>query len=81
MLQRDPALKAITLLRYLQQHYPERFADDRIRRTLERLVRDWRATKGPDKDVIFRQASVAGQMALSDFTDLPASPLSLCPGL
>lgn len=69
MLERDPALRSITLLRYLQQHYSERFTDDRIRRTLERRVRDWRAMKGPDKDVIFRQAPVPGHMALSDFTE------------
>lgn len=77
MLQRDPALKAITFLRYLQQHYPERFADDRIRRTLERRVREWRAMKGPAKDVIFRQASVPGHMALSDFTETDRLAVSL----
>ena len=69
MLDRDPALKPITLLRYLQQQHPERFATDSVRRTLERRVRDWRAVKGPDKDVIFRQAPVPGHMALSDFTE------------
>ena len=77
MLQRDPALKAITLLRYLQQHYSERFADDRIRRTLERRVREWRAMRGPDKDVIFRQASVPGYMAFSDFTETDSLAVTL----
>lgn len=69
MLERDASIRAITLLRYLQQHYPDRFPTDRIRRTLERRVRDWRALNGPDKDIIFRQAPTPGQMALSDFTD------------
>ena len=48
---------------------PTRFPDDRVRRTLERRVRDWRALHGAPKDVIFRQSPEPGRMALSDFTD------------
>lgn len=69
LLERDPSIRPVTLLRHLQQRHPERFAGDSIRRTLERRVRAWRAVKGPDKDVIFRQAASPGEMALSDFTD------------
>ena len=69
ILKRDPAVQAITLLRHLQLIKPEEFPDDRIRRTLERRVRDWRALHGPDRDVIFRQTPEPGRMALSDFTD------------
>jgi len=36
ILQRDPAVQAVTLLRHLQMTDPDRFPDDRIRRTLER---------------------------------------------
>jgi len=32
----------VTLLRPLQLQHAERFADDSVRRTLERRVRDWR---------------------------------------
>lgn len=77
MLERDPSLKSIALLRYLQQQHPEGFATDRVRRTLERRVRDWRAMKGPDKDLIFRQAPVPGHMALSDFTEASSLAVSI----
>ena len=69
ILERDPAVQAITLLRHLQMSDPEAFPDDRVRRTLERRVRDWRALHGPERDVIFRQTPEPGRMALSDFTD------------
>lgn len=69
ILERDPAVQAITLLRHLQMTDPEAFPDDRVRRTPERRVRDWRALHGPAREVIFRQAPEPGRMALSDFTD------------
>ena len=69
ILERDPAVQAVTLLRHLQMSDPDAFPDDRVRRTLERRVRDWRALHGPERDVIFRQTPEPGRMALSDFTD------------
>ena len=69
ILERDPAVQAVTLLRHLQMTDPDAFPDDRVRRTLERRVRDWRALHGAARDVIFRQTSEPGRMALSDFTD------------
>ena len=69
ILERDASVQAVTLLRHLQLQDPEAFPDDRVRRTLERRVRDWRALHGPERDVIFRQTSEPGRMALSDFTD------------
>ena len=72
ILERDPAVQAVTLMRHLQLTHPEAFPDDRVRRTLERRVRDWRALHGPERDVIFRQTPEQGRMALSDFTDASA---------
>ena len=72
ILERDPAVQAVTLLRHLQLTHPEAFPGDRVRRTLERRVRDWRALHGPERDVIFRQTPEPGRMALSDFTDASA---------
>ena len=69
ILERDPAVQAVTLLRHLQMTDSDAFTDDRVRRTLERRVRDWRALHGAPKDVIFRQSAEPGRMALSDFTD------------
>lgn len=68
LLANDSALQAITLLRHLQGLHPVAFPDDRIRRTLERRVRRWRALKGPERDIIFRQTPEPGYMAQSDFT-------------
>jgi hypothetical protein len=69
ILENDPAVQAVTLLRHLQVTDPDAFPDDRVRRTLERRVRDWRALHGPECDVIFRQVPEPGRMGLSDFTD------------
>ena len=69
ILEKDPDVLAVTLLRHLQMTDPDAFPDDRVRRTLERRVRDWRALHGKERDVIFRQTPVPGRMALSDFTD------------
>jgi len=69
MLETDPSLKPITLLHYLMRSYPESFPDHAVRRTLERRVRDWKALRGPRRDVIFRQRPEPGKQALSDFTD------------
>ena len=63
-----PLVAAVTLLRHLQSEHPLSFPDDRIRRTLERRVRQWRALKGPERDIIFRQTPEPGYMAQSDFT-------------
>jgi hypothetical protein len=39
------------------------------RRTLERRVRQWKASHGPQQEVIFRQNHPPGRQAMSDFTD------------
>ena len=68
LLERDSAVQAVTVLRHLQGLHPLAFPDDRIRRTLERRVRQWRALNGPERDIIFRQTPQPGYMARSDFT-------------
>lgn len=68
LLERDSALQAVSLLRHLQGLHPLAFPDDRIRRTLERRVRQRRALNGPERDIIFRQTPEPGRMAQSDFT-------------
>ncbi|MGZ9106697.1 MAG: IS21 family transposase, partial [Rhodoplanes sp.] len=41
-----------------------------VRRTLERRIAGWRALKGPNRDVIFRQEHPPARLGLSDFTDM-----------
>jgi len=54
LLRGAPKLKAITLLRKLQEDHPERFPDS-TRRILERHISQWRALEGPGKEVFFPQ--------------------------
>ena len=64
-----PGLRPVTLLEEMQLRHPDHDWD-RLRRTLERRVRSWRAEHGPEREVIFRQDHPPGQQGLSDFTDM-----------
>lgn len=68
-LERDNQLQALTLLEWLQQRYPGQYPD-KLLRTLQRRVKDWRARHGPDKEVMFPQVHGPGLRGLSDFTQL-----------
>ena len=68
MLRAHPHLRATTLLEDLQRRYPERYPDGLLR-TLQRRLATWRATEGPEREIIFRQEHPPGEQALSDFTD------------
>src|SRR5271167_734292 len=63
-----PSLRATTLLEELQRRHPARYPD-RMLRSLQRRVAHWRATEGPERELIFRQEHPPGLQALSDFTD------------
>lgn len=67
LLAREPTLTGITLWDYLDEKYPGQYAGS-VLRTLQRRVKHWQATEGPEKDVIFRQSVPAGHQGLSDFT-------------
>lgn len=69
MLLNVPQLQAVTILRKLQDDHPGQYPDS-TRRTLERRVRQWRATSGPPKEVFFPQQHEPGARGLSDFTDM-----------
>ena len=69
MLADSPALRAITLLGYLQNKYPGHYPESLLR-TLQRRVKNWRIHKGPKQDVMFRQVHRPGVLGLSDFTQL-----------
>ena len=68
ILQAAPGLRPIAIVEEMGRRHPE--LDFGVRRTLERRVRAWRALNGGDRDVIFRQEAVPGQLGLSDFTDM-----------
>jgi hypothetical protein len=68
MLERASGLRAIAIFEELRRRHPE--LSPKIRRTLERRVRTWRAVHGPEQEVIFRQIHKPGRLGLSDFTDM-----------
>jgi hypothetical protein len=63
----NPGLEAKTLMEALQRKYPGEFADGQVR-TLQRRLKQWRATDGPEREVFFAQQHVAGRLGQSDFT-------------
>ena len=63
----NPGLEAKTLMEALQRKYPGQFADGQVR-TLQRRLKQWRATDGPEREVFFAQQHVAGRLGQSDFT-------------
>ena len=67
ILEREPSLTGITLWDYLDECYPDQYPEQLLR-TLQRRVKHWQVTQGPDQDVIFRQSVPAGHQGLSDFT-------------
>lgn len=52
LLEEGPGWEAKTLFEELQRRYPGRFAEGQLR-SLQRRVKQWRATRGPDKEVFF----------------------------
>jgi hypothetical protein len=68
MLEAAPGLRAVAIFDELCRRHPE--MPTGVRRTLERRIAKWRALKGPNRDVIFRQEHPPGRMGLSDFTDM-----------
>jgi transposase InsO family protein len=66
-LKESPSLEAKTLFEMLQEQRSEPYAEGQLR-TLQRRVKQWRATKGPDKAVFFSQEHRPGEAAQTDFT-------------
>jgi hypothetical protein len=67
LLEKEPKLSGLTLWEYLDENHPDDYPY-KLLRTLQRRVKHWRATQGPDNPVMFRQSIPAGQQGLSDFT-------------
>ena len=67
LVRETPALEAKTLFELLSTKYPDRYEAGQLR-TLQRRVRLWRATQGPDRAVTFAQQHRPGEAAQTDFT-------------
>jgi len=68
-------LRPVAIYHELLRRHPD--LDAGIRRTLERRVRHWRAHHGPAQAVMFRQEHTPGRLALSDFTDMASSQITI----
>jgi transcriptional regulator with XRE-family HTH domain len=68
-LERDSALQAHTLFALLCEKRPGQYQQGQLR-TLQRRIATWRALHGPDREVMFEQVHLPGQLAQSDFTHM-----------
>jgi hypothetical protein len=69
LFETNAGLEAKTVFEYLQRQNPGHFQDRQLR-TLQRRVKDWRATEGPAKEVFFAQQHPPGRLGASDFTHM-----------
>lgn len=69
LLMKEPSLQPTTLLDELMEVRPNEF-DLSCLRTVQRRVKRWLATEGPEKEVIFLQRHEAGVQGTSDYTHL-----------
>ena len=67
LLEKNPGLQPITLLDVLNERAPDLFDQSHLR-TLQRRVKRWRVTEGPEREVIFLQRHTPGDMGISDYT-------------
>jgi hypothetical protein len=67
MLADAPALEAKALFEWLMKEQPEKYHLGQVR-TFQRRVKQWRALKGPDKEVFFGQEHRPGEAMQTDFT-------------
>jgi len=67
MLEAAPSLEAKTIFEVLVEREPDRYDEGQLR-TLQRRVRAWRATAGPEKEVFLAQDHRPGEAMQTDFT-------------
>jgi hypothetical protein len=69
VLREEPRLQAKTIFEELQAKHPGRFQDGQLR-TLQRQIRQWRASDGPERETYFPQIHHPGDVGASDFTQM-----------
>jgi hypothetical protein len=68
-LENAPELEAKFIFDHLCEKYPGHYQEGQLR-TLQRHIKCWRATEGPDKEVFFTQEHYPGQLMQTDFTHM-----------
>jgi len=67
MLKQDESLLGTTIFDYFQREKPGHYQEGQLR-TLQRRIKNWKALKGPVKEVFFPQERHPGVQCQSDFT-------------
>jgi len=76
LMEVNPGLEAKQLFQHFQMKFPGRFSDGQLR-TFQRKMKNWRALKGPGKEIIFPQLHHPGKLSASDFTHMKALGISI----
>jgi len=76
MLREEPRLKAKTIFEELQAREPGRFQDGQLR-TLQRQIRQWRASHGANREAFFPQIHYPGDVGASDFTEMSSLDVTI----
>lgn len=71
MLEEAPELEATTLFDHLLARNPEAYTPGQLR-TLQRHIRQWRAQRGPEREIFFPQSHRPGEALQTDFTHATA---------
>ena len=75
-LENAPELEAKILFEHLCEKYSGHYQEGQLR-TLQRHIKHWRATEGPDKEVFFAQQHYPGQLMQTDFTHMNSLGVSI----
>ncbi|MFQ5745044.1 MAG: IS21 family transposase [Acidobacteriota bacterium] len=77
MLGEAPELEAKTLFDHLVGLKPDAYEAGQLR-TLQRRIREWRAQRGPEREVFFPQAHRPGEAMQTDFTHATVLGVTIC---
>lgn len=69
ILEDTPELEGKFLFEWMCEQYPGEYQEGQVR-TFQRRVREWRALKGPDKEVFFPQLHKPGERMSTDCTHM-----------
>ncbi len=75
LLEASPSIRPVAVLEELLRRHPA--LDPKVRRTLERRIREWKAKHGAEREVIFRQTHEPGKLGLSDFTHMSQAKITI----
>lgn len=76
MLTVNPGLEAKTIMDWLIREKSNIYQESHLR-TLQRRIKVWRATEGPEKTIYFPQKHYSGDLSESDFTHMDKLGISI----